>query len=231
MGAVAVRRFLENGDHVIATDTSAEALDAMKKELGDPDRLLTIKADITSEDDCRAVAEAGRKATGQINVLVNVAGFFPIQPFLEMSADDWRKIVDINLTGTALMTQAVLPLMVGRGWGRVINIGSASVYPGVPGQAHYVAAKAGVIGLTRSLAREFGRDGITVNIIAPGVTVTKAVKKSFPPELLEEQIQRRAIKREEKAEDLVGTMFFLASPDSDFVTGQSIIVDGGAYML
>jgi NAD(P)-dependent dehydrogenase (short-subunit alcohol dehydrogenase family) len=160
-----------------------------------------------------------------------VAGFFPIEQFLEMTAASWRKIIDINLTGTALMAHAVLPLMAGRGWGRIINFGSASIYAGVEGQTHYVAAKAGVVGLTRSLAREFGRDAITVNVIAPGLTVTKAVKDSFPEEVLKAQIERRCIKREQKPEDLVGTAFFLASPDADFITGQSIIVDGGAWML
>ncbi|SPU54808.1 Pyridoxal 4-dehydrogenase [Brevundimonas vesicularis] len=231
MGALFVRRFLDNGDTVVATDTSRGALDALIEKAGAPERLVVVEGDISDDASCREVAEAARRKTGRIDVLVNVAGFFPIQPFLDISADDWRKIIDINLTGTAFMTKAALPLMVGRGWGRIVNIGSASVYPGVPGQAHYVAAKAGVIGLTRSLAREFGRDGITVNLVAPGVTVTKAVKESFPEELLKEQIERRAIKREEKPEDLVGTVFFLASPDSDFVTGQSIIVDGGSLML
>jgi 3-oxoacyl-[acyl-carrier protein] reductase len=231
MGAVIAQRFLGNGDIVVATDTSRDGLDRLEEAAGAGDRLLTLEADISDEAGCRSVAEAARKRTGRVDVLVNVAGFFPIQPFLDMSAADWRKIIDINLTGTALMTRAVLPLMVGRGWGRVVNIGSGSVYPGVAGQAHYVAAKAGVVGLTRSLAREFGRDGITVNLIAPGVTVTKAVKESFPARLLEEQIERRCIKREEQPEDLVGSVFFLASPEADFITGQSLIVDGGAFML
>lgn len=231
MGAAFVQRFLGNGDTVVATDNSTEALDALVEKMGGSERLLVVEGDISDDASCRTIADTARKQTGRVDVLVNVAGFFPIQPFLDISADDWRKIIDINLTGTALMAKAALPLMVGRGWGRIINIGSASVYPGVPGQAHYVAAKAGVIGLTRSLAREFGRDGITVNLVAPGVTVTKAVKESFPEDLLKEQIERRCIKREEKPDDLVGTVFFLASPDADFITGQSIIVDGGSLML
>ena len=231
MGALIAERFLANGDTVIATDTGGEALEAFADRQDGPPHVRTIAADISKDEDCVAVAELARSITGQVDVLVNVAGFFPIQPFLEMSADDWRKIIDVNLTGTALMAKACLPLMTGRGWGRIVNIGSASIYPGVPGQAHYVAAKAGVVGLTRSLAREFGAEGITVNTVAPGVTVTKAVKDSFPAELLKRQVEARCIQREEKPEDLVGTVFFLASPDADFLTGQSIIVDGGAFML
>jgi NAD(P)-dependent dehydrogenase (short-subunit alcohol dehydrogenase family) len=96
-----------------------------------------------------------------------------------MTAGDWRKIIDVNLTDTALMCKAALPRMVGRGWGRIVNIGSASIYSGVKSQAHYVAAKAGTIGLSRSLAREFGPDGITVNVVAPGVTITARRRRHF----------------------------------------------------
>lgn len=231
MGALVTERFLANGDILIATDSKEESLKKLVEELGTSDRLLTITADISNEGDCKRIAELARKRTGQVNVLVQAAGFFPIEPFLETTAESWRKIIDINLTGAALMAHAMLPLMVGRGWGRIINFGSASIYGGVEGQAHYVAAKAGVVGLSRSLAREFGRDAITVNVIAPGLTVTKAVKDNFPEEVLKAQIERRCIKREQTPKDLVGPAFFLASPDADFITGQSIIVDGGAWML
>lgn len=229
MGALIVERFLANGDTVVATDTSDVALTTLRERHG-ADRLHTISGDISSEADCDKVAAVAREAAGRIDVLVNVAGFFPVQPFLEMSADDWRRIVDINLTGTALMTRAVLPLMTGRGWGRIVNIGSASVNEGVPGQAHYVSAKAGVIGLTRTLAREFGDEGITVNLIAPGVTITPAAAKVLPKEIQDAQIQKRAIKREETPADLMGAVLFFASPDSDFITGQTLVVDGGLHM-
>ena len=146
MGAEFVRRFVENGDVVIATDTTVEGLEKLAEGVAS-DRLHTRKADITDEADTKALAELAREATGRVDVLVNVAGFFPVQKFLEMTADDWRKIIDINLTGTALMCKAMLPLMTGRGWGRVVNIGSASIFSGVEGQAHYVAAKSGMIGL------------------------------------------------------------------------------------
>lgn len=230
MGAEFASRFLDNGDTVIATDTSDDALAALSLKLANA-RLHVRSADITDEQATIALAAFAKEQGGQIDILVNVAGFFPVQPFLEMNANDWRKIIDINLTGTALMCKAALPLMTGRGWGRIVNIGSASVYSGVKGQAHYVAAKAGTIGLSRSLAREFGPEGITVNVVAPGVTITPSAKKALPQEIQDAAIEARCLHREEQAGDLTGTVLFLASPDADFITGQTIIVDGGNEML
>lgn len=230
MGAEFVRRFIDNGDVVIATDTADEGLAKLAESVAS-DRLHTQKADISNEADTKALAAFAQAKTGRVDVLINVAGFFPVQKFLDMSADDWRRIIDINLTGTALMCKAMLPLLIGRGWGRIVNIGSASVFAGVEGQAHYVAAKSGVIGLSRSLAREFGMDGVTVNVVAPGVTVTPSAKKALPEKVQSEAIRTRCLQREEKAGDLTGTVFFLASPDADFVTGQTVIVDGGNQMI
>ena len=230
MGTVFVRRFLDNGDTVIATDTSADSLAELAGSMNCA-RLRTCPADITDEADIKALAGLTSATTGRADVLVNVAGYFPVQPFLEMTAADWRKIIDINLTGTALMCQAMLPLMTGRGWGRIINIGSASIYAGVPGQAHYVAAKSGMIGLSRSLAREFGAEGVCVNVVAPGVTITASAKKTLPQKIQDDAIAARCLQREEYADDLTGTVFFLASPDADFVTGQTVVVDGGNEML
>lgn len=169
--------------------------------------------------------------TGRVDVLVNNAGWFPVQPFEQIEASDWKKVLDINLVAPALLIRALLPLMTARGWGRIVNIGSGSLYEGVPGQAHYVAAKGGIVGLTRSLAREFGPEGITANIVAPGLTLTAKAREVLPQEIQDAQIAVRSLKREERPEDLVGTVFFLASPDADFVTGQTIVVDGGNTML
>jgi 3-oxoacyl-[acyl-carrier protein] reductase len=229
MGRPFVERLIANGDTVLATDTSEDALAELSEAIP-VNRLIVKASDITSENDNAALAELAREKTGRVDVLVNIAGVYPVQGFLEMSVEDWRKIVDINLTGTALMCRAMLPLMTGRGWGRIVNIGSASVNEGVAGQAHYVSAKAGVLGLTRSLAREFGAEGITVNLIAPGVTVTPNAAKALPKAIQEAQIEKRAIRREEKPEDLVGAAFFFASPDANFITGQTLVVDGGLNM-
>ena len=229
MGRPFVRRFIDNGDMVIATDTSDEALGELTEALPSQ-RLFSRAADITSETDVLGLAELAREKSGQVDVLINVAGFFPVEHFLNMSIEDWRRIVDVNLTGTAIMCRAMLPLMTGRGWARIVNIGSASVNEGVAGQTHYVSAKAGLIGLTRSLAREFGGEGITVNLIAPGITITPNAAKTLPKELQQAQIAKRAIHREQRPEDLVGAVFFLASPDADFITGQTLVVDGGLHM-
>lgn len=229
MGRPFVEAFIANGDTVVATDGSEEALQQLSDEIAS-DQLVVHMADITDEAATKALADVARRKTGRVDVLVNAAGFFPVQPFLEMSADDWRHVVDINLTGTALVTRAMLPLMTGRGWGRIVNIGSASVNEGVAGQTHYVAAKAGVIGLTRSLAREFGEEGITVNMVAPGVTLTPAAERALPSEVREAQVERRAIKRDEQPGDLVGAVMFFASPGADFITGVTLVVDGGLHM-
>ncbi|MCW6510028.1 SDR family NAD(P)-dependent oxidoreductase [Lichenifustis flavocetrariae] len=231
MGKLAVERFLANGDTVVATDTSDKALKLLVDSQEPEAKLHTVVGDISKEEDCGRVAALASDVGGRVDVLVNVAGFFPMQTFDEMTADDFRKVVDINLTGTFLMIKAMAPLLRGRGWGRIVNIGSASVFEGVADQVHYVAAKSGLFGLSRSLARVFGKDGITVNVVTPGLTVTPAVKANMPPELIDQQIKLRALPREETGHDLIGAIFFLASPDADFISGQTVNVDGGKHML
>lgn len=151
-------------------------------------------------------------------------------PFEQTSVEDWRQVIDINLNGPFLVTRALLPLMNDPGWGRIINFGSGSVFDGTRNQTHYVTAKAGMVGFTHSLAREVGGYGITVNLIAPGLTVTKAVRDNFPGEILDAQRKGRAIERDETPEDLVGPVFFLASPEAGFISGQTLKVDGGKHM-
>ena len=231
MGALFVARFLANGDTVIATDMSGEALAILADKADGQGRLYVLAANIADEASCAALAAFARDKAVRVDVLVNCAGFFPTQAFDEMTLADWNKVIGINLTGVFLMVRAMLPLMKGRGWGRIISIGSGSMFEGIAEQTHYVAAKAGVLGFSRSLARVVGKDGITVNLVAPGLTVTPKVKVTMPASLLEAQIGARAIQREETGQDLVGTVFFLASPDADFMSGQTLNVDGGRYML
>ena len=230
IGRELVGRFLENGDKLVATDLKEEGLQKLKGSENNNKPLMTIAADLTDFSECQRLSEAIRASWERVDVLINCAGYFPIHPFEEISPEEWREILDVNLTGPFLITRALLPLMKGRGWGRVINFGSASVFEGVAGQCHYVAAKGGIVGLSRSIAREFGQYGITVNVVTPGLTLTPNVKKTFPKELLESQRGSRAIQRDEQPQDLVGAVFFLASPDADFISGQTINVDGGRNM-
>ena len=226
MGSVLVDRFLMNGDTVIATDIKSVPLEELL-ERHNSDALITTVGDISKEKDCAKLSELLRSKTTRVDVLINCAGYYPIRPFEEMSLDEWGQVIDINLTGAFLMIRAMLPLMKGHGWGRVISYGSASVFEGVEDQAHYVAAKAGIVGLSRCLAIELGGYGITVNVVTPGLTLTKPVLQTIPPELIATQPKLRALKRDEQPEDLGGAVFFLASPDADFITGQIINVDGG----
>jgi 3-oxoacyl-[acyl-carrier protein] reductase len=231
VGALLVERFLANGDTVLATDSNSEALDQLRERTGESEqRLITGTADIASEAETLALAELAREKLGSVEVLINCAGFFPILPFEEISPEQWQTVIDVNLTGPYLMVRAFLPLMKERRWGRIVNFGSGSVFDGTRNQTHYVAAKSGIVGFTRSLAREVGGYGITANVITPGLTVTKAVRDHFPADLLEAQRKGRALQRDEEPADLVGPVFFLASPDSEFITGQTMNVDGGKFM-
>jgi NAD(P)-dependent dehydrogenase (short-subunit alcohol dehydrogenase family) len=187
MGSVFVARFLANGDTVIATDNRGEELN----ELPSHTKLSLVVGDnISKEEDCEKIAELVCKGAKRVGVLINCAGHFPINPFEQMSADNSRHVIDINLTGNFLMTRSVLPLMKSRSWGRIINLGSVSVFEGVPGQAHYVAAKAGIIGLSRSLAREFGDYGITVNVVTPGLTSRHRCEIIFRPRCSRRRVMR-----------------------------------------
>jgi len=134
MGSLLVHRFLTNGDTVIATDTADEGLKKLGEAQAGDAKLHTVSGDISNEEDCAKVADLARSTAGRVDVLINVAGYFPIQSYDEMTAADFRKVVDINLTGTFLMTKAITPLLRGRGWGRIVNMGSASVFEGVADQ-------------------------------------------------------------------------------------------------
>jgi 3-oxoacyl-[acyl-carrier protein] reductase len=228
IGSALVKRFIANEDIVVAADLSGSALDRLAEEVGPDPRLVRVQGDLTDEAACRALAAAADQAGGRVDVLVNCSGYFPAAPFETIGAALWREIIEINLTSPFLVTQAILPLMKRTGAGRIINYGSGSFFKGPPNQAHYISAKAGLIGLSRCLATELGDCGITVNIITPGLTSTDAVRRELPADFIAGQMMTRAIKREQTPEDLVGATFFLASPDADFITGQIVNVDGGA---
>jgi len=180
IGSKIVDRFLANGDTIFAIDNRLDALKTLLGTRSAQDQLVAIGGDVSKEDDTRGFADTIRAKAGRVDVLINCAGFYPIVPFEKMTFKEWQQIIAINLSGAFLMVRALLPLMKGRGWGRIVNIASASVFEGVAGQTHYVAAKSGLVGFSRSLAMEVGEYGITVNCVAPGLTVTAPVKRNMP---------------------------------------------------
>ena len=230
IGSALVRRFLREGDSVVGLDMNESGLTDLRAELSAPDALETYACDITDERAVSVFADHLRGRGTGVDVLINCAGYFPPQPFEEITFDVWRRVLSVNLDGTYLMTYALLPLIKARGSGRIVNIGSSIFFQGTALYTHYSAAKAGVMGFTRSLAREIGKHGITCNVVAPGLTSTETVLRVAPGGLLQERLQQRAIQREQYAEDLVGTVVFLCSTDAAFITGQTINVDGGAVM-
>ncbi len=231
IGSALTRGFLSRGARVFAADILPKELDRLREELEDsspPNSLSTATFDVSDEAGCQLFASRVREEWGLVDVLVNCAGYFPFKAFEEISYADWRTICAINLDGPFLVTQNLLPLIKKSKAGRIINISSGSIFGGNPDQCHYVAAKAGLIGLTRSLAKVLGRDNITVNAVTPGLTVTEPVKKMFSKAALSKVAEARALQRDQTAADLVGAVCFLASADAAFITGQIINVDGGS---
>ena len=189
---------------------------------------LAVICDVTSEADITAMADATLKRYGRIDILVNNAGIYPIANIEDTDINLWNRIVGINLTGTFLATRAVVPTMKVAGKGKIINMSSGTFYMGTPGLAPYVATKAAVIGMARSLAAELGEFNIQVNCIAPGLTTTPGVTGGMGDDMRDGVVMMQANKRRELPEDMTGALLFLASADSDFMTGQVMLVDGGA---
>jgi NAD(P)-dependent dehydrogenase (short-subunit alcohol dehydrogenase family) len=185
--------------------------------------------DVSSGTSVAALADGVRERFGRCDVLVANAGIYPIAPFLETSWETWRRIMDVNLDSLFHLSQAFLPEMTERGWGRIIATATNGFHTGLPGLTPYVASKGGVIGFVRSLAGEVGSEGVTVNAIAPSLTRTEGTTTGPHEELgLFELTQTlQAIHRTGTPADLAGAVSFFASDDSAFITGQTLAVDGG----
>lgn len=196
---------------------------------------MAVQLDVSSEADVAAAMAKVDERFGRADILVNNAALFaavPRAPLVEMDVDLWDKVMSVNVRGVFLTCKHIIPLMRRNEWGRIINIGSGTAYKGMPNMSAYIASKAAILGLTRSLAREVGEQGICVNTLAPGLIESPSVLDN-PDNLVNSRqvIASRAIKRPGVPGDLTGALVFLASPDSAFVTGQTIAVDGGSINL
>lgn len=188
---------------------------------------LGLVADVSDPAQTAAVGERIARELGRVDVLVNNAGVFPFVGIDDLDYETWRRVIAINLDSQFLMVKAVLPMMKAGGWGRIINLTSNSIVTNAPGLSHYMASKMGNIGFSRGLANDLAPFGITVNAVGPTLTLTPGVREVHPPEALVAVAQAQAIKRNGLPEDLVGTIAFLSSDDAAFVTGQTIMADGG----
>jgi len=193
---------------------------------------LAVRVDVTNRQSTDGLARAALAAFGHIDVLINNAAIYATlsrTPFTDIEPGEWDRVMNVNVKGTWLCSASVFPLMTHPG-GRIINIASATVFSGSPLWMHYVASKAAVIGVTRVMAREVGGQGVTVNAIAPGFTLTEA-SLGLIDDAESYGVDRGAIKRASQPEDIVGTALFLAGPQSGYITGQTIVVDGGKQFV
>jgi NAD(P)-dependent dehydrogenase (short-subunit alcohol dehydrogenase family) len=191
---------------------------------------LGVECDVAREPDTQRLATETLARFGRIDVLVNNAALYGTlqrRPFMEIPVEEWDRVMAVNLRGLFLCARAVFPAMKAQGKGKIINISSSTFFKGVPDYIHYTTSKGGVVGFTRSLARELGEFGIRVNAIAPGFTLSGENEKNISAERKQVNIDTRMLKRAEVPADIVGTLVFLASDDSDFISGQTILVDGG----
>jgi len=191
---------------------------------------IAMEVDVTEEKHISRMVEEAISKFGAIDILVNNAALYygiSWKPFDKISIEEWDRVMTVNVRGCWQCTKGVVPQMRKQGKGKIINVASSAFFtpPGV--FCHYTASKGGVIALTRALATELGADGINVNAIAPGPTMTEATKKAMPEERALKAAEKTPLKRLEQPEDVVGAAVFLASDDSDFITGQTIIIDGG----
>ena len=234
LGKVYVEEFAKAGAHVVAADIDVQAAEAVASSLqGSGLSALGIGVDVADEDSTRAMAKATLDRFGAIDVLINNASLMSVLPrrsWLEIPVDEWDRVMAVNLRGMFLCCRAVFPAMQAQKRGKIVNISSSRVWEGAPNRLHYTTSKAGVIGLTRALAREVGEFGITVNALTPGMTQSETQVASSSGNYLATRIAGRAIERVQVPADLVGAVMFLSSPASDFMTGQTINVDGGKSM-
>ena len=235
IGRALATRLAQDGAAVVLADIEAAA-EAAQALSAAGHRARGVTADVTSADDLARVVAEARDAFGGIDILVNNAAYFSSiepTPFEEIDPAAWRRAMDVNTLGIFLACRACVPEMKRRGGGRIINLASGAPIKGLPFMLHYVTSKGAVIALTRALARELGPHNITVNALAPGFTLSENILKNTEhvAKFRDAVVKSRAIQRDEYPEDLVGAASFLASDDAAFMTGQTVVVDGGSAMV
>lgn len=234
IGAIMAKRLAQEGANVVITDVldTEKTVNEIKTNGGSA---LGMIVDVTSDEHLQNMVETTEKEFGGVDILINNASIFAAlqpKPFMQIDNDEFDKIMTVNARGVHQATRAVVPAMLRTGAGKIVNIASGTFYYGPPGLSHYTASKGAVIALTRCHGRELGDKNIQVNAIAPGLTESEALQghKGFDPARAP-TVQSRSIKRDMLPEDLLGSLMYLITSDSDFVTGQTLNVDGGKINL
>lgn len=234
IGAAYAKRFAEEGAKVAICDVldCTNVVNTIKQSGGEA---LGMEVDVSDEKQVEALVAKTVETFGKVDIMVpNAAIFASIQrrSFLELGVEEWDRLMEVNVRGTFICIKAVVPQMKEQGYGKIVNIASGTVQAGVPWMLHYVSSKGAVDAMTRAAAREVGDFGIRINSIAPGFTMSEQIEdqRDALQFNIDMNLAGRAIKRDEVPEDLLGTMVFLASAESDFMTGQTILVDGGLVM-
>jgi NAD(P)-dependent dehydrogenase (short-subunit alcohol dehydrogenase family) len=193
---------------------------------------IGITANVADENDVQRLVDEVVERCGTVDILVNNAGVYAsleMRPFEQIPLEEWHKVMDVNVASMFLMCRAVVPVMRAGGGGKIVNISSGTPFRGVPFLLHYVTSKGAIVALTRALAKELGKDQVLVNCVAPGFTMSAGVEAH--PEVVEKlrdvSVSARTLQRDQVPEDVVGAVVFLCGPGSDFITGQSIVIDGG----
>ena len=229
IGNAIAKGLAAEGARIVVVDLNRAEEAAQEFEGG-----IGLAVDVADEQEVERMAREVVDRCGRIDILVNNAGLYAslqMRPFTEIPVDEWRQVMDVNVLSMFLTTRAVVPRMRDRGGGRIVNISSGTPFRGVPFLLHYVTSKGAIVALTRALARELGRDDVLVNCVAPGFTMSDGVREH--PEVIEAlrdaSVSARTLQRDQEPVDVVGAVVFLCGPGSAFVTGQTIVIDGGQY--